>query len=133
MTLRSPLLIGLSALGISVALAAALPASAEQPRANLGPVGPHEPILTMIGTQRVIAYYEAERGQCAVNAVVWRDSDPDAPYASTRVRIDLKPGEMFRLDAAGKQSMNLLCGVDASTLAVVAPPDLIRTGALDNN
>lgn len=133
MSLRSPLLLGLSALGILVALVAALPASAEQPSSNLGPVGPHEPILTMIGMQRVIAYYETERGHCAVNAVVWRDGDANAPYASTRVRIDLKPGEMVRLDAAEKQSMNLLCGADASTLAVVAPPELIRTGALNSD
>jgi hypothetical protein len=39
-----------------------------------------------------------DRGLCAVNAVVWKDADPDAPYSSARVRISLKPGQMFQLD-----------------------------------
>ena len=39
-----------------------------------------------------------------------------------RVRLSLQPGGMVRIDDA-YMSMNLLCGADASTLAVVAPPD----------
>ena len=35
---------------------------------------------------------------------------------------------MVRFDGA-HLSMNLLCGADASTLAVVAPAELIRAGA----
>lgn len=133
MTLRSSSILGLTALATLVALGAALPASADEPRSNFGPVGPSEPILAKIGTQRVIAFYKPEAGRCAVMAVVWGDLDAKVPYASTRIRIDLKPGEMLRLDAAEKQSMNLLCGADASTLAVVAPPELIRTGALNTD
>ena len=126
-------ILGLTALAMLVALGAVSPASAEQPRSNYGPVGPSEPILAKIGTQRVIAFYKPEAGRCAVMAVVWGDLDAKEPYASTRIRIDLKPGEMVRLDAAEEQSMNLLCGADASTLAVVAPPELIRTGALNTD
>ena len=57
----------------------------------------------------------------------------DAPYASTRVRISLKPGQTFQLDGAERQSMLLLCGADASTLAIAAPAELILTGAQGSN
>jgi hypothetical protein len=39
---------------------------------------------------------------------------------------------MVHFDDA-RLSMNLLCGADASTLAVVAPPELILTGAHAND
>jgi hypothetical protein len=108
-------------------------ARAEGPLNNLGPVGPREPILITNGSQRVIAFYEPERGGCAVSAVTWKDAAADAPYASTRVRISLKPGQMFQLDGAQRQSISLLCGADASTLAVAAPAELILTGATGSN
>jgi hypothetical protein len=68
-----------------------------------------------------------------VSAVTWKDAAADAPYASTRVRISLKPGQMFQLDGAQRQSISLLCGADASTLAVAAPAELILTGATGSN
>jgi hypothetical protein len=40
---------------------------------------------------------------------------------------------MFHLDGAERQSVGLLCGADASTLALVAPPELILTGAVGRN
>ena len=46
------------------------------------------------------------------------------------MRISLKPGQTVQLDGAQRQSMSLLCGADAATLAAVAPPELILTGAL---
>ena len=123
--------LGLAALGALAALTASVPARAtsDQPLVNLGPVGPREPILAVIGNQRVIAFYVPERGECQVNAVVWSNAKPDAPYASARVRLSLRPGQMFQLDGAERQSMNLLCGADAATLAVVGPAELITTGA----
>ncbi len=39
---------------------------------------------------------------------------------------------MIRFDGAS-QSMNLLCGADASTLAAVAPPELTLTGTTGSN
>ena len=113
-----------------VGLAAGSSAHAEEPLNNLGPVGPHEPIVITAGNQRVIAFYEPERGGCAVSAVTWKDVAPDAPF---RVRVSLKPGQMFHLDGADRQSVSLLCGADASTLALVAPPELILTGATGRN
>ena len=119
--------------GALIASAAGTAAHADEPLNNLGPVGPREPILITNGSQRVIAFYEPERGGCAVSAVTWKDADADAPYASTRVRISLKPGQMFQLDGAQRQSISLLCGADASTLAVAAPAELITTGATGSN
>ena len=45
-----------------------LPARADELAQNLGPVGPHEPILTTFGNKRVIAFYEPDQGRCFVNA-----------------------------------------------------------------
>jgi hypothetical protein len=109
-----------------ICFVAGSPARAEEPLNNLGPVGPHEPILIAAGAQRVLAFYEPERGGCAVSAVTWKDVAPDAPF---RVRVSLKPGQMFQLDGADRQPVSLLCGADASTLALVAPAELILTGA----
>ena len=106
---------------------------AEAPAQNLGPVGPSEPILVTAGTQRVVAYFAPERGGCAVNAVTWKDAEATAPYASMRVRVSLKPGQTLALDGSQRQSMSLLCGADASTLAVVAPAELIFTGSSGRN
>jgi hypothetical protein len=126
-------LIGFAWAGALAALTAAgAPAHADDPLTNLGPVGPHEPILVKIGNQRIIAFFIPERGECAVNAVTWKDADAKAPYASVRVRVSLKPGQLVQLDASQRQSMGLLCGADASSLAVTAPAELILTGASDS-
>ncbi|MGA7455708.1 MAG: hypothetical protein WBW51_00060 [Methyloceanibacter sp.] len=123
-----------AALGASLALAVAVtPARADQAPTNFGPVGPSEPILASMGGQRVIAFFLPERGSCAVNAVIWKDAGADAPYASSRVRVSLRPGEMVEFDHGGRESMNLLCGADASTLTVVAPAELIKTGTTGSN
>jgi hypothetical protein len=126
---RSRVLAAFCALAGVVALSMA--ASAEEYTTNLGPVGPNEPILATVGGQRLIAFFAPERGSCAVNTIMWKDAAADAPY-TTRVRLSLRPGEMIRFDDA-RLSMNLLCGADASTLAVVAPPELILSGAHAND
>ena len=127
-------LLGPAALGASLALAVGVtPALADDPTTNFGPVGPHEPILATIGRQRVIAFFVPERGSCAVNAIIWKDAGADAPYASSRVRLSLRPGEMVEFDHGARESMNLLCGADASTLAVVAPAELLLTGTSAKN
>jgi hypothetical protein len=63
---------------------------------------------------------------------MWKDGGADAPYATSRVRVNLRPGEMARFDNA-HLAMNLLCGADASTLAVVAPPELLTQNESSNN
>ena len=125
---RSRLLAAIYALG----LLANVSAHADEYATNLGPVGPNEPILANIGGQRVIAFFTPERNSCAVNTIVWKDAGADTPYTSSRVRVTLRPGQMVRFDDA-RLSMNLLCGADASTLSVVAPPELIMTSEHPNN
>jgi hypothetical protein len=126
--------VGSVAAGTFVALTMlGAPARADQAPTNFGPVGPSEPILATIGGQRVIAFFLPQRGSCAVNAVIWKDAGVDAPYASSRIKVSLRPGEMVQFDHGARESMNLLCGADASTLTVVAPAELIKTGATGSN
>jgi hypothetical protein len=116
-----------------LAAAAAGPALAEDRVSNLGPVGPSEPILVNLADQRIVAFFVPERGGCAVNAVTWKETAPDAPYASTRVRILLKPGQIMQIDGAQPHAMGLLCGADASNLVAIAPAELIVAGALEKD
>ena len=112
----------------ALAAGGAAPARADDLLTNLGPVGPREPILVKIGDQRIIAFFVPERGNCALSAVTWKDAGPDAPYASERVRVSLKPGQLVQLDGAQRQPVGLLCGADASSLAVTASAELLLTG-----
>jgi hypothetical protein len=131
---RSRFLTAVYTLFVLTLTAAGAPVLAEPPTNNLGPVGPREPILATVGGQRVVAFFLPERGECAVSAVTWKDGDAaSATYASARVRISLKPGQTLSLDGAPRQSMGLLCGADAATLAVVAPAELIVTGSTPQN
>src|SRR5690242_6965523 len=111
--------------GALVFATASIPAFAEEYLTNLGPVGPNEPILATFGGKRVIAL----RGSCAVHTFMWKDAGVDAPYATSRLKVTLRPGQMARFDDA-HMSMNLLCGDDASTLAIVAPPELLTQNEL---
>jgi hypothetical protein len=108
-----------AAAGALVALtAASTPTRADEMVQNLGPVGPHEPILATAGTKRVIAFYAPDNGRCAVNAVVWNGDDIDASTAS-RVRVSLEPGQMVHIDTTESKSLNLRCGDYAQTLDTV--------------
>jgi hypothetical protein len=128
---RSKFLAAVCSLAALAALSAS--ASADEYTTNLGPVGPNEPILATIGGRRVIAFFVPERGSCAVNTIMWKDAARGgAPSAPSRVRLSLRPGEMVRFDGE-HLSMNLLCGADAETLAAVAPPELILSGAISKN
>jgi hypothetical protein len=60
---------------------------------NLGPVGPHEPILTDVGNERVIAFYELIGGHCAFHAVVWNTTDLNADSAGG-FQANLSPRQM---------------------------------------
>ena len=87
---------------------------------NLGPVGPHEPILTTVGNKRVIAFYEPDNGQCAVHAVVFDKTDAyTGMTTAARVRVSLNPREIVHIDSTDNESvksLNLQCGDDAESL-----------------
>ena len=123
-----------AAAGVVLAIAAGgISAHADPVQTNFGPVAPSEPILATIGGQRIIAFFLPERGSCAVNAIIWKDAGAEAPYASSRIKVSLRPGEMVELDhGALRETVNLLCGADASTLTAVAPAELILTGSSDS-
>ena len=76
-----------------VLTASSISARADDLAQNLGPVGPHEPILTVVGSKRVIAFYEPDGGHCAFHAVVWSTTDVNANSAA-RFRADLNPRQM---------------------------------------
>ncbi|MGB2932446.1 MAG: hypothetical protein WBE08_09160 [Methyloceanibacter sp.] len=118
----------LASAGVLVALTAAnSPARSEELLSSLGPVGPHEPILTTVGNKRVIAFYVRDGGHCAVNAVVW-GMNPEGDSAA-RVRVSLNPRQIVHIDSADNKTLNLQCGDRAETLAIVDTSERIAFGA----
>jgi hypothetical protein len=125
-------------IGSLVALCAlGTPAHADELPQVLGPVGPHEPILTTVANHRIIAFYVPGGGRCALHAVVGYDTgaveagydtDADTDKSAARVRIILRPGQIVHLDSAEGESLNLRCGSDAQTLDVVDSDELVAFG-----
>lgn len=95
-----------------------LPARAEQFSEHLGPVGPHEPIITTVGSKRVIAFYEPSAGLCGMHVVVWDSADASGGSAA-RFRVSLNPRQMIQIDSSDNKSINLQCGNFAETLALI--------------
>jgi hypothetical protein len=108
------------------------PTMADELATNLGPVGPHEPILTAVGSKRVIAFYEPDNGRCAVQAIVYDTTDAyTGMTTAARVRVSLNPREMVYIDGTDNdsfKSLNLQCGDDAATLALVDSHENIAFG-----
>ena len=119
--------LGIAAAGAFVALiAVGLPARADELVQHLGPVGPHDPILTTFGDKRVIAFYEPDNGRCAVNAVVYDKTDADTGMTTAaRFRVSLDPRQMVHIDSTDNESINLQCGDRAETLALVDSGELV--------
>jgi hypothetical protein len=112
-----------------VALTAVNPsARADELSQNLGPVGPHEPILTTVGNKRVIAFFEPDSGHCAFHAVIWNTSDVNADSAA-RLRAGLNPRQMVIIDTNDNQSLKLRCGDNADRLAIVDDKAFVAAGA----
>ena len=75
-------ILSLAAAGALVAFtAASLPAGADDLVDNLGPVGPHEPILAWSGSKRVIAFYEPDSGKCVTQ---WCSGTPRTTVSQQR-------------------------------------------------
>ena len=55
---------------------------------NVGPVGPHEAILTTVGSKRLNAFYEPDGANCGLNVVMW-DSADESGDSPARVRVSL--------------------------------------------
>src|SRR5215510_16094041 len=108
------------------------PTMADELAQNLGPVGPHEPILTEVSSKRVIAFYEPDNGRCAVHAVVFDKTDAyTGMTTAARVRVSLNPREMIHIDSTDNesvQSLNLQCGKDAESLTIIDSDSLVVSG-----
>jgi hypothetical protein len=114
-----------SALAVSLA---SLPAHSDELAESLGPVGPNQPILTTVGSKRVIAFYVPGDGNCGINVVVWDRSDIGGGSAA-RVRVSLNPHQSVHIDSAENKSINLQCGEYADTLALVDSSKMIAGAA----
>lgn len=128
--LRTFRILSIAAVSALTVLAATFMASAaDKTRANLGPVGPNEPILVTVGASRLVAYYEPVNGKCAVSAVVF-DAMPDGGgKASKRVRVAVYPGELFHLDGVNDEHVVLTCGPDAKLLTVLNRGEILTKSA----
>ena len=93
-------------------------ARADEMAQNLGPVAPHEPMITMVGSKHVIAFYVPGNGDCNVQAVIWTGDDTDANTAAG-IRVSLNPGQTTSIDSPENKSLTLKCGDNAESLAMV--------------
>ena len=125
-------LLKFAAAGSVVACMLGTPAQADELAQNLGPVGPHEPILTEVGSERVMAFYEPDNGRCAVHAVVFDKTDAyTGMTTAARVRVSLNPREMVHIDSADNESvksLSLQCGENAEKLTIIDADSLVASG-----
>ena len=124
-------LLKFAAAGGVVACMLGTPAQADELAQNLGPVGPHEAILTEVGSERVMAFYEPDNGRCAVHAVVFDKTDAyTGMTTAARVRVSLNPREMVHIDSADNESvksLSLQCGENAETLTIIDTDSLVAS------
>jgi hypothetical protein len=95
-----------------------LPARAEEPIQHTGPVGPHEPIMTTVGSEGVIAFYEPDGAHCGLYAVVYSLSD-ESGTSGAQVRINMNANQVVNIDSPDNRSLSLQCGDDAETLRII--------------
>src|SRR5262245_27128560 len=112
-------ILSLAAVGVFVSLTVTTRASSDELVQNLGPVGPHEPILTAVGSKRVIAFYEPDNGKCATQLVLWDPTDDGKSTAGFKAVIN--PRQMAHIDIPESQSFVLQCDGNAERLAIVDP------------
>jgi hypothetical protein len=117
-----------AAAGVLVAImTASSPARADQVVQNLGPVGPHEPILTTVGSKSVIAFYSLDHGNCAVHVVEWSTADVNAE-STTGFQTALNPGQIAAINTAKDRSLYFQCGDHAKSLAIVPTAKFYAVG-----
>ena len=108
--------------------AASIPARGDELAQNLGPVGPREPILTWIGTKRIIAFYWPDNGNCAVHVVVWNPTDVDAE-STAGYQATLNPRQIAHIETDENKSLYLQCGGKAERLAIIDTAEFNVAGA----
>jgi hypothetical protein len=77
-------------------------------------------------------------GYCAIDVVVWNNANPnylvakfwpDTAYSAERVEVNLAPGQIIQLQSAEDQGLNLECGANSKTLALVGAKRLLAGAA----
>ena len=120
------------AVAVVVVCTLGTPARADELAQNLGPVGPYEPILTTVGSKRVIAFYEPDNGRCGLNAVVYDKTDAyTGMTTAARVRVSLNPHEIVHIDSTDNESvksLNLQCGENAEKLTIIDTDSAVASG-----
>jgi len=120
--------LNVAAAGVLVALTAgSTPVRADELGQNLGPVGPHEPILTVVGNKRVIAFYQPDSGNCAVHVVVWNTIDVNAE-STVGFEATVTPRQVVHINTSESEPLYLQCGDKAATFAVVGTSEFIPVG-----
>ena len=117
-----------AASGLVALTAVNISAHAEELSQNLGPVGPHEPILTTVGNKRILAFFEPGNGYCAIQAVIWNTTDLNEDTTS-RVRTNLNPGQLMIFDTPDNKTLKLQCGDKAERLAIIENRDFVAAAA----
>jgi hypothetical protein len=118
----------LAAVGVLAANVLSVPARAGEFLTNVGPVGPHEAILTTVGSKRLIAFYEPDGANCGLSVVMW-DSADESDESPARVRVSLIANQTVHIDSAENNSINLQCGDHAKTLSLVDTNNFVAAGA----
>ena len=99
---------------------------------NLVRSGLTRPILTEVGSERVIAFYEPDNGRCAVHAVVFEKKNAyTGMTTAARVRVNLNPRETVHIDSADNQlvkSLSLQCGENGEMLTMIDTDSLVASG-----
>ena len=101
------------------------PASAHEFLQNLGPVGPHDPMVTTVGSKRVVAFYVRGLGTCNVQAMIWDLGDVYGNTA-TGVRVSLGPGETAAIANSLNKALAIKCGDNAGTLTAIDTDRRVR-------
>src|ERR1041384_3666005 len=83
-------------------------AHAGEPVKNLGPVPPHQPIVTTFGNKGVIAFYEPDGTHCGLYAVVYNLSDESGSSAA-QVRLSMNAAQVVNIDSPDSKSLSLQC------------------------
>ena len=86
---------------------------------HLGPVAVNQPVLSNVGPNALIAFYNLEEGKCAVQILTWHRADIEAIGAS-RSRLTLNPEQQMNIDSI-QNSLTLQCGKNASSIMLIPP------------
>src|SRR6476620_12389869 len=82
------------------------PTRADELAQNLGPVGPHDPILTTVGSKRVIAFYTPDTGHCGLHVIVWNPTDAEA-RSTIGLRMSISPRQVMHVFSPENKSLSL--------------------------